>query len=103
MAEFFFVDTTPFQDMYFTTPKDHTYDWRNVMPRKDYLSQVLKVNLFFEMILRMIIEILFYYIGSYQTIFYHKIIELYLNIIGSHEIIFYINKITLTLSKFHRK
>ncbi|XP_004236915.1 purple acid phosphatase 4 [Solanum lycopersicum] len=42
VAEFFFVDTTPFQDMYFTTPKDHTYDWRNVMPRKDYLSQVLK-------------------------------------------------------------
>ncbi|KAH0692252.1 hypothetical protein KY285_019349 [Solanum tuberosum] len=42
VAEFFFVDTTPFQDMYFTTPKDHTYDWRNVMPRKDYLSLVLK-------------------------------------------------------------
>ncbi|PHT40207.1 Purple acid phosphatase 7 [Capsicum baccatum] len=42
VAEFFFVDTTPFQDMYFTTPKDHTYDWRDILPRQDYLFEVLK-------------------------------------------------------------
>ncbi|KAK4371244.1 hypothetical protein RND71_010719 [Anisodus tanguticus] len=42
VAEFFFVDTTPFQDMYFTNPKDHSYDWRDVLPRKDYLSSVLE-------------------------------------------------------------
>ncbi|CAN4081011.1 unnamed protein product [Withania somnifera] len=42
VAEFFFVDTTPFQDMYFTNPKDHTYDWRDVLPRNDYLNDVLK-------------------------------------------------------------
>ncbi|KAE8654720.1 Purple acid phosphatase 8 [Hibiscus syriacus] len=28
MAEFFFVDTTPFVSKYFTDPKDHVYDWR---------------------------------------------------------------------------
>lgn len=55
MAEFFFVDTTPFQDMYFTNPKDHTYDWRDVLPRKDYLSGVLKVKLIFELIFYIII------------------------------------------------
>ncbi|CAN4090440.1 unnamed protein product [Withania somnifera] len=44
VAEFLFVDTTPFQDMYFTNPKDHTYDWRGVLPRNDYLNDVLKAN-----------------------------------------------------------
>ncbi|GFZ00347.1 purple acid phosphatase 8 [Actinidia rufa] len=42
IAEFFFVDTTPFEDKYFDEPKGHTYDWRDVLPRKDYLSNLLK-------------------------------------------------------------
>ncbi|KAK3019637.1 hypothetical protein RJ639_004999, partial [Escallonia herrerae] len=41
IAEFFFVDTSPFQDKYFTTTEGHTYDWRGVLPRNDYLSKVL--------------------------------------------------------------
>ncbi|XP_024961827.1 purple acid phosphatase 8-like isoform X2 [Cynara cardunculus var. scolymus] len=41
IVEFFFVDTTPFQDKYFTE-EEHTYDWRGVLPREDYLSNVLK-------------------------------------------------------------
>ncbi|CAL5354615.1 unnamed protein product [Camellia sinensis] len=39
IVEFFFVDTTPFRDKYFQ--EDHTYDWRGVLPRKDYLSNLL--------------------------------------------------------------
>ncbi|GFZ00348.1 purple acid phosphatase 7 [Actinidia rufa] len=43
VAEFFFIDTTPFVDNYFTDPgDDHTYDWRGVLPRGDYLSNLLK-------------------------------------------------------------
>ncbi|KAI3734145.1 hypothetical protein L6452_13608 [Arctium lappa] len=41
IVEFFFVDTTPFQDKYFTE-EHHKYDWRGVLPREDYLSSVLK-------------------------------------------------------------
>ncbi|XP_021292880.1 purple acid phosphatase 7-like [Herrania umbratica] len=41
-AEFFFVDTTPFVDKYFTDPGDHVYDWKGVSPREDYLSNLLK-------------------------------------------------------------
>ncbi|XP_048499206.1 purple acid phosphatase 3 [Beta vulgaris subsp. vulgaris] len=41
IVDFFFVDTTPFQDKYFVE-KDHTYDWRGVLPRKSYLSNLLK-------------------------------------------------------------
>ncbi|CAL5396851.1 unnamed protein product [Camellia sinensis] len=41
IVEFFFVDTTPFRDKYFTET-DHTYDWRGVLPRKEYLSNLLK-------------------------------------------------------------
>ncbi|KAJ9554038.1 hypothetical protein OSB04_018083 [Centaurea solstitialis] len=41
IVDFFFVDTTPFQDKYFIEEK-HTYDWRGVLPREDYLSNVLK-------------------------------------------------------------
>ncbi|XP_052206020.1 uncharacterized protein LOC127810528 isoform X2 [Diospyros lotus] len=48
MVEFFFVDTTPFVDGYFTDAGDHTYDWRGVLPRKHYLSNLLK-NLDFEL------------------------------------------------------
>ncbi|XP_040374762.1 purple acid phosphatase 4 [Rosa chinensis] len=42
IAEFFFVDTTPFVDDYFTNPKEHVYDWRGVLPREDYLPKLLK-------------------------------------------------------------
>lgn len=41
IVEFFFIDTTPFQDKYFTE-EDHKYDWRGVLPREEYLSTVLK-------------------------------------------------------------
>lgn len=44
VVDFFFVDTTPFQDKYFSNEEDHTYDWRGVLPRKKYLSNLLKVN-----------------------------------------------------------
>lgn len=43
IVEFFFVDTTPFQDKYFTE-EDHDYDWRGILPREEYLSNVLKVQ-----------------------------------------------------------
>ncbi|XP_047170170.1 purple acid phosphatase 8-like isoform X1 [Vigna umbellata] len=42
VAEFFFVDTTPFVDKYFTEPGDHVYDWRGIHPRKKYISNLLK-------------------------------------------------------------
>ncbi|GLT57327.1 hypothetical protein SLA2020_303070 [Shorea laevis] len=44
IVEFFFVDTTPFVNKYFTNPKDDVYDWRGVLPRKQYLSNLLKVG-----------------------------------------------------------
>ncbi|XP_062172221.1 purple acid phosphatase 3-like isoform X2 [Alnus glutinosa] len=42
IVEFFFVDTTPFVDKYFTEPKGDVYDWRGILPRKHYLSNLLK-------------------------------------------------------------
>lgn len=42
IVEFFFVDTTPFSDKYFTNPEDDVYDWRGVLPRDQYLSNLLK-------------------------------------------------------------
>ncbi|KAG5059433.1 hypothetical protein JHK87_000462 [Glycine soja] len=42
IAEFFFIDSTPFVDQYFFKPKDHKYDWRGVLPREKYLSKLLK-------------------------------------------------------------
>ncbi|XP_058213001.1 purple acid phosphatase 8-like [Rhododendron vialii] len=42
IVEFFFVDTTPFEDKYFNDPGDDTYDWRGVVPREKYLSSLLK-------------------------------------------------------------
>lgn len=42
IAEFFFVDTTPFADKYFTNPKDDVYDWSGILPRNEYLSNLLK-------------------------------------------------------------
>lgn len=41
IVDFFFVDTTPFQEKYFVE-KDHTYDWRGILPRDEYLSNLLK-------------------------------------------------------------
>uniref|UniRef100_A0A2C9UFZ0 Calcineurin-like phosphoesterase domain-containing protein n=1 Tax=Manihot esculenta TaxID=3983 RepID=A0A2C9UFZ0_MANES len=41
IADFFFVDTTPFVDKYFKD-KDHEYDWSGIVPRKSYLSNLLK-------------------------------------------------------------
>lgn len=43
-VEIFFVDTTPFQDKYFTET-DQEYDWRGVLPRQEYLSDLLKVRI----------------------------------------------------------
>ncbi|KAM4119852.1 hypothetical protein ACJW30_03G090900 [Castanea mollissima] len=41
-VEFFFVDTTPFVNEYFTDPKEYTYDWKGILPRQEYLSNLLK-------------------------------------------------------------
>ncbi|KAI3700131.1 hypothetical protein L2E82_44749 [Cichorium intybus] len=40
-TEIFFVDTTPFQDKYFTET-EHNYDWRGVLPRENYIADLLK-------------------------------------------------------------
>ncbi|XP_038702513.1 purple acid phosphatase 3-like [Tripterygium wilfordii] len=40
-VDFFFVDTTPFVDAYLTDP-DHTYNWRGVIPRENYLANLQK-------------------------------------------------------------
>ncbi|RDX60961.1 Purple acid phosphatase 8, partial [Mucuna pruriens] len=42
IVEFFFVDTTPFVNEYFTDPGQHTYDWEGVLPRLPYISKLLK-------------------------------------------------------------
>lgn len=41
IVDFFFVDTTPFVDEYFTNPGEHKYDWKGVEPRDEYLSNLL--------------------------------------------------------------
>ncbi|XP_021909905.1 purple acid phosphatase 3-like [Carica papaya] len=41
IAEFFFVDTTPFVDDYFYDP-EHIYHWKGVMPRTSYLTSLLR-------------------------------------------------------------
>ncbi|KAK7273980.1 hypothetical protein RIF29_15049 [Crotalaria pallida] len=41
IADFFFIDTTPFINHYFID-FEHTYDWRGVSPRKIYLNNLLK-------------------------------------------------------------
>lgn len=43
VAEFFFVDTTPFVNKYLVD-KDHNYDWRGVSPRATYLADLLQVT-----------------------------------------------------------
>ncbi|XP_028056573.1 purple acid phosphatase 17-like [Camellia sinensis] len=42
LAELFFVDTTPFVEMYFTNTEKHTYDWRGVTSPKVYTANLLK-------------------------------------------------------------
>ncbi|PAN43000.1 hypothetical protein PAHAL_8G203500 [Panicum hallii] len=42
VADFFFVDTTPFVLKYWNEPKDSTYDWRGVAPRETYIAKLLK-------------------------------------------------------------
>ncbi|XP_069153028.1 purple acid phosphatase 8-like isoform X1 [Solanum lycopersicum] len=42
IVDFFFIDTTPFVNDYFTNPKEHTYDWRGVLPKDKYLNDQLK-------------------------------------------------------------
>ncbi|KAK4596947.1 hypothetical protein RGQ29_014827 [Quercus rubra] len=41
-VEFFFVDTTPFVNDYFTDPGESTYDWKGILPRQEYLSNLLE-------------------------------------------------------------
>ncbi|URD82130.1 Purple acid phosphatase, partial [Musa troglodytarum] len=42
IVDFFFVDTTPFVESYWTNPKNDHYDWRDVAPRETYISGLLK-------------------------------------------------------------
>nr|XP_010939979.1 purple acid phosphatase 17 [Elaeis guineensis] len=42
MVEFFFVDTTPFVESYWHDLDDCHYDWREVAPRENYISNLLK-------------------------------------------------------------
>lgn len=42
IAEFFFVDTTPFVNEYFTDPREYNYDWKGVEPRDEYLFSLVK-------------------------------------------------------------
>ncbi|KAG1366331.1 purple acid phosphatase 17 [Cocos nucifera] len=42
MVEFFFVDTTPFVESYWQHLDDYHYDWREVAPRENYISNLLK-------------------------------------------------------------
>ena len=45
IADFFFIDTTPFQLKYWTHPKVNHYDWRGVAPREKYIANLLKVRI----------------------------------------------------------
>ncbi|RWW65222.1 hypothetical protein BHE74_00027485, partial [Ensete ventricosum] len=45
IVDFFFVDTTPFVESYWTNPENDHYDWRDVAPRETYISVLLKVYL----------------------------------------------------------
>ncbi|CAN6295834.1 unnamed protein product [Urochloa humidicola] len=42
IADFFFIDTTPFQLKYWTHPKQNHYDWTGVGPREKYIANLLK-------------------------------------------------------------
>ncbi|XP_057514488.1 purple acid phosphatase 3-like [Actinidia eriantha] len=41
-ADLFFIDTNPFVNKYFEQPKNHNYDWRGVLPREKYVSNLIK-------------------------------------------------------------
>lgn len=41
-VEFFFIDTTPFVDMYWSEEQKRTFDWRGIGPRQEYLDSQLK-------------------------------------------------------------
>ncbi|RYR17161.1 hypothetical protein Ahy_B03g061944 isoform A [Arachis hypogaea] len=57
IVEFFFVDTTPFRDDYFTDPEDHTYDWSGVLPREAYLSGLLEVDYYHAYMSRQVMDV----------------------------------------------
>ncbi|KAJ3674113.1 hypothetical protein LUZ60_006105 [Juncus effusus] len=42
VVDFFMVDTTPFQESYWTNPGTDKYDWRQVAPRDTYISNLLQ-------------------------------------------------------------
>ncbi|MBA0621994.1 hypothetical protein Godav_007569 [Gossypium davidsonii] len=42
LAEIIFVDTTPLVKSYFLNSDNHTYDWRGIIPRKRYITNLLK-------------------------------------------------------------
>ncbi|KAK8941307.1 Purple acid phosphatase 17 [Platanthera zijinensis] len=42
IADFFFVDTTPFVLKYWNEPENRHYDWREVAPRDQYIDNLLK-------------------------------------------------------------
>ncbi|XP_020595910.1 purple acid phosphatase 17-like [Phalaenopsis equestris] len=42
IADFIFVDTTPFVVKYWTQSEGHLYDWREVSPREQYIDNLLK-------------------------------------------------------------
>ncbi|MCL7021734.1 hypothetical protein MKW94_013272 [Papaver nudicaule] len=42
IVDFFFIDTTPFVEDYLTKPGAHTYDWRGVTARNDYIPKYLE-------------------------------------------------------------
>lgn len=46
LVDILFVDTTPFVNAYFTKTEGHTYDWRGIHPRKEYIANLLKVFFF---------------------------------------------------------
>lgn len=43
IAQFFFIDTTPFVKEYWANVGGHRYDWRGVNHRESYVSNLLKV------------------------------------------------------------
>ncbi|KAA3459703.1 purple acid phosphatase 17-like [Gossypium australe] len=42
LAEIICVDTTPLVKSYFLNSDNHTYDWRGIIPRKRYITNLLK-------------------------------------------------------------
>ncbi|KAJ9162590.1 hypothetical protein P3X46_022351 [Hevea brasiliensis] len=42
LAEIFFVDTTPFVDVYFSDGEGHSYDWKGIPSRKSYIANLIK-------------------------------------------------------------